>query len=295
MVGSRGCASFEGNMVITGLVWILITVTVLGMGLLSWMIYEATRHNTIAPIDVELDRLPASFDGCTILLISDIHRRTLPRDLLLSMQGTVNWVFLGGDIMEKNVPLSKVEQNIQSVKSVAPVYAVHGNHDHDAGVAKLDDLLHRYNITLLQNDNISLENNGEQVWLTGMDYPHVYKHAYPALPRLPEDELDRCRIVLVHDPAWITRYSTLPADLVLSGHTHGGQIILPIIGAPQLNGFYQQYAHGLFKWKQPYAIVKTAQMFVSRGFGYRHVPLRFRCPAEMNLITLRKKSSALKL
>jgi predicted MPP superfamily phosphohydrolase len=272
------------------LVWILGIVTVFVVGLLSWMFYEAMSH-AIVPIDVELDRLPAAFEGCTILLITDIHRRTLPRDLLLSMQGTVNWVFLGGDIMEKNVSLSKVERNIQSVKGVAPVYAVYGNHDHHAGVAGLNDLLQRYNVNLLQNDNSPLEHNGEQVWLTGMDYPHVYKHAYPALPELPEDELDRCRIVLVHDPAWVTRYAILPADLILSGHTHGGQILFPFIGAPQLNAFYKQHAHGLFKWNQPYALVKTAQMLVSRGFGYRHIPFRFRCSAEMNLITLRKKSS----
>ncbi|MGF7050005.1 putative MPP superfamily phosphohydrolase [Paenibacillus sp. DS2015] len=272
------------------MMWILgMIVIVSGVCLISWMIHEAMR-NDIIPIDVELDRLPDAFDGCNILLITDIHRRTLPRDLLLSMKGTVNWVFLGGDIMEKNVPLSKVERNIQSVQSVAPVYAVHGNHDHDADVAGLDDLLHRYDVTLLQNDNTLLEHNGERVWLTGMDYPHVYKHAYPALPRLPEEELDRCRVVLVHDPAWVTRYTTLPADLILSGHTHGGQIIIPFIGAPQLSGFYQQHAHGLFKWKQPYGLVRNAQMLVSRGFGYRHVPLRFRCSAEMNLITLRKKS-----
>ncbi|OAB44251.1 metallophosphoesterase [Paenibacillus glacialis] len=261
-------------------------VAVAGISLIGKMIHEALR-NKVSPIEIELDRLPISFDGSRILLITDIHRRKLPKHLLMSLKGQVDWVFLAGDIMEKNVPFSRVERNMRILKNIAPVFAVHGNHDYEAKTVSLDNILEQSDVELLMNSNVRLNKNGDHVWLTGMDYPPYRKRSYPMLPKLPSSEMEMCRIVLVHDPAWINRYSIKPADLTLAGHTHGGQIDLPFFGLIQLDKEYHNIACGLFQWKQPHALVKTATMLVSRGFGYRHLPLRLRCPAEMHLITLR--------
>ncbi|OAB32643.1 hypothetical protein PMSD_16855 [Paenibacillus macquariensis subsp. defensor] len=270
----------------SALIWVSASVAVVGISLICKMINEALR-NKVSPIEIKMDRLPTSFDGSRILLITDIHRRKLPETLLMALHGQVDWVFLAGDIMEKNVPLGRVENNMKLLRRVAPVYAVHGNHDYKAKTSSLDNILEQYDIELLMNSNVRLDKNGDHVWLTGMDYPPFRKRSYPALPKLPTNEMETSRIVLVHDPAWVNRYSVKPADLILAGHTHGGQINLPFFGLISLDKEYHHIACGLFQWNQPNAVVKTATMLVSRGFGYRHLPLRLRCPAEMHLITLR--------
>ncbi|AOZ91395.1 metallophosphoesterase [Paenibacillus crassostreae] len=271
----------------TALIWLLSgCVTLAAVILLYWMIHEALRV-VINPVEFKLSRLPRSFDGSRILFITDIHRRHLPKELLMSLKGQVDWVLLGGDIMEKNVPLSRVERNMRLLSSVAPVYAVHGNHDYKADIVSLDQILRLCDVNLLMNQNVKLEKNGSFIWLTGMDYSNIRLKKYSPLPKLPNSEMDVCRLVLVHDPAWINRFSTKPADLVLAGHTHGGQIIFPWIGPIHLDKCYRDIASGLVEWEQEDTLITRSRLFVSRGFGYRHLPLRFRCPAEMNLITLR--------
>lgn len=270
----------------SALIWGSGCVIVAGLSLTGRMINEAFRK-IVNPMELQIDRLPSSFDRSRILLITDIHRRKLPRRRILSLKGQVDWVFLAGDIMEKNVPMNRVERNMNLLSLVAPVYAVHGNHDYKAKTSTLDAVLGQCGVELLMNRNVKLDKNGDHIWLTGMDYPPIRKRSYPALPKLSAEEMEICRIVLVHDPAWINRYSVKPADLTLAGHTHGGQVVLPLIGPIYLDKGYRSIACGLLQWEQPNSLVKTAKMFVSRGFGYRHLPLRLRCPAEMHLITLR--------
>jgi predicted MPP superfamily phosphohydrolase len=261
-------------------------VALIGLFLIGCMLYEALR-NQIIPVEIELCRLPQSFDGSRILFITDIHRRNLPSEQLMRLHGKVDWVLLGGDIMEKNVPLMRVERNMKLLCSIAPVFAVHGNHDYKAGASSLDGVLKLCGVELLMNRNVRLNKNGSHIWLTGMDYPHIRKRSYTSIPKLHTNEENTCRIVLVHDPAWINRFSTKPADLTLAGHTHGGQIKIPFIGPIFLDKSYRDIADGFFQWEQPHSLLKTAKIFVSRGFGYRHLPLRFRCPAEIHMITLR--------
>ena len=278
----------ERDLEMTALIWVLSCVALVTFFLICKMYNEAIRKQLI-PVEIEMNRLPNSFNGSVILFITDIHRRNLPENLLMTLKGQVDWIFLGGDMMEKGVPLSRVERNMRLLSSIAPVYAVHGNHDYKADVLSLDRILTQCGVELLINRNVKLERNGSHIWLTGVDYPRVRKRSYPALPKLPSIEANTCRLVLVHDPAWISRYSTKPADLTLSGHTHGGQIVFPFFGPIHLDKCYRNVPSGFFQWQQPSALIKTATIFISRGFGYRHLPLRFRCPAEMNLITLRSK------
>lgn len=290
MVGNRRGSSLEGDLAMIALIWASLFVVVVGLTLILRMINEALRKR-ITPLELVLDRLPSSFDGSKILLITDIHRRRLPKRLIMSQVDQVDWVFLAGDIMEKNVPIKRVKSNMSLLRLVAPVFAVHGNHDYKANTANLDRVLEQCDVRLLMNSNVKLYKNGAHVWLTGMDYPPHRKRSYPSLPKLPAHEMGTCRMVLVHDPAWINRYSVKPADLILAGHTHGGQIILPLVGPVHLDKEYRNIACGLFQWKQPNALIKRATMFVSRGFGYRHLPLRFRCPSEMHLIILRSSNA----
>ncbi|OXL84684.1 hypothetical protein BCV73_17390 [Paenibacillus sp. SSG-1] len=277
-------------MVAPWLVWAGAGVAAAAAALYARMSYEA-RLELVQQADVRLERLPKPFDGCKLLFISDLHSRRLTGKTIRQLAGTVDWVILGGDIMERNVPLSQVEHNLRLLAEIAPVYAVYGNHDYKADPEGLEKLMNACGVTLLRDENVPLLRNGARLWLTGVDYPRYKRNDYPPVPQLPvRDAGAECRILAVHDPAWLQKQKTIQADLVLAGHTHGGQITLPWLGPIRLNQFYRKYASGWFEWEQPEAEVRRPRMLISRGFGTRRVPLRLCCPAEMHVLTLRTES-----
>ncbi|OZB94834.1 metallophosphoesterase [Paenibacillus sp. XY044] len=278
-------------MVAPWVAWAGAGVAAAAAALFARMSYEA-RLQLVQQADVRLERLPQPFDGCKLLFISDLHSRRLTGKTVRQLAGTVDWVILGGDIMERNVPLSQVEHNLKLLAEIAPVYAVYGNHDYKADPDGLEALMAACGVTLLRDENVPLMQNGRRIWLTGVDYPRYKRNDYPPVPQLPTVEGGaECRILVVHDPAWIQKQTAIPADLVLAGHTHGGQITLPWLGPVRLNKFYRQYASGWFDWEQPEAAFRRPRMLISRGFGTRRVPLRLCCPAEMHVLTLRSEPS----
>ncbi|MBE9912929.1 metallophosphoesterase [Paenibacillus donghaensis] len=274
-------------MVTPALLWSAGILAACFILLLARMSYEARIH-AITDSEVFLERLPEAFEGSRIFFISDIHKRKLSRAFMESLQGKADWVILGGDIMEQNVPLERVRENLAMLAAIGPAYAVYGNHDLKADPEGLARVLKEAGCTLLRNENVVLKRGGGQIMLTGIDQPLHKRDGYAPPPRVPDGFADLCRVAVVHDPAWIRFLPEKPADLILAGHTHGGQIRFPVFGAIRLNSFYRKYDCGWFKWYQPQSAVKTPQLLISRGFGNRRVTLRLCCPAEMHMIRLRK-------
>ncbi|MBT2288617.1 metallophosphoesterase family protein [Paenibacillus albidus] len=259
------------------------------------MVVNAFRNNIIAQ-EITLPSLPAAFEGYRILFISDIHRRRLPKALLAPLKGKVDAVFLGGDLTEKQCPLERLMENMELAVSIAPTYAVHGNHDYRADIAKVDRIIRSSGAKLLMDENVPLCKGGETVWLTGVDFPKKGgKTAYAPLPPLEGPAAERgCRIILVHDPLWLSQRLVVPADLILSGHTHGGQVVLPIVGTKKVEKFYHEYNAGMYEWSRGDGSRENAKLMISRGFGTAHLPLRWGSPAEMHVLTLRTgKTSAM--
>lgn len=274
-------------MVTAALLWSAGLIAACCVLLFARMSYEARMH-AVTRSEVKLERLPEAFDGSRIFFISDIHKRKLSESFLRTMEGKADWVILGGDIMERNVPLERVRENLKLLSRIGPMYAVFGNHDLKADPAGLAVALKEAGGRLLRNENVLLERAGDRILLTGVDQPLQKRDGYPGLPELPPGTSDLCRIVAVHDPVWIQHVPEKPADLILAGHTHGGQIRFPFLGALRLNRFYRKYDCGWFRWYQPGADVQRPQILISRGFGNRRVTLRLCCPAEMHLIRLRR-------
>ncbi|KGE17849.1 metallophosphoesterase [Paenibacillus wynnii] len=273
---------------------LLAGLIVLFTGILGYMIAQAFGKSIIAE-EIVLDSLPLSFDGFRILFITDIHRRRLPSAQLSRLKNRVDAVFLGGDLTEKNSPLVRLAHNMKLLVSIAPVYAVHGNHDYRANTPIVDNILRGNGVRLLINENVAIERPDATLWLTGVDYPkNGGKIAYAPLPPLPYSDTNQpCRIILVHDPMWLSQRSSVPADLVLAGHTHGGQIILPFIGrSKRIETFYHTYHSGRFRWPKGDGGNSFAQLLISRGFGTSHLPLRWGSPAQMHILTLRRDTSA---
>lgn len=266
--------------------WALLAAGAAGAAAAGGMAASAFGRG-VTEAEVRLRRLPAAFDGMTILFITDIHRRKLPASLFAPLRERAGLVLVGGDLTERGVPLDRVRSNMELLASVAPVYAVHGNHDYRADTEQLDRAVKESGARLLADENTPLRRGGETLWLTGIDFPRRGSRAYGPLPALPPEEGQACRIVLVHDPLWLSMQERVPAELVLCGHTHGGQIRLPVLGARHADPFYRRYESGWHTWRGR-SEAEPAQVLISRGFGTAHVPLRLRCPAEFHLLTLRR-------
>ena len=253
------------------------------------MVASAFRNNIIAE-EIFLDSLPQAFEGYQILFITDIHRRRLPSQMLSPLIGKVNAVFLGGDITEKNSPLNRVIANMTLCTSIAPTYVVYGNHDYRANIQHINTIISNCGARLLMDENIAMEWEGSTLWLTGVDSPKGEgKPKYVPLPPLDVHEAaDCCRIILVHDPLWLSQQLTVPADLILSGHTHGGQVLLPFFGRRHVETFYHKYSAGMYQWPKGEGTKSFAKLLLAVVSEQLIFPFAGAVQTEMHVLTLRR-------
>lgn len=269
--------------------FVVIGLTMLaGTVMLLLHMWREAHNYVVTEDEVELVHLPASFDGATILYLSDTHERLLKINDVEKFRGKVDWVLIGGDVAQEGISWSIVRQNMSLLSSLAPAFVVYGNHDKKAGTAYLSKLLENSNIQVLQDKIVFLHKGEEEVQLVGLDYRS--KQGQLLFQKNREQGLrtkeKNSTIVLVHDPMDALRLD-LDVDLVLSGHTHGGQMVLPLLGPIFLNKAYRAVSSGWFSLKRNMEDKRDGKMLVSRGYGTNHLPLRLCCPAEIHLITLR--------
>ncbi|MFC7681989.1 metallophosphoesterase [Paenibacillus sp. GCM10028914] len=265
------------------IVWVCIVLAGIALTALTWMRIEATGYR-VRYDDVESALVPNAFQRYRILFITDIHRREISYQRLQELELCPDCILLGGDITEKGVPWDRVRANLEVLRRIAPVYGVLGNHDLVAGSNKLEKLFSELGLTLLKDRTVKLEKDGCSIALSGVMQPASRKHQYSRFRGNPR--IGQYHILLVHDPIWILGKRNISADLILAGHTHGGQVILPLLGAIRLKGFYKKYFAGWYNLRQKSN--SFIRLLISRGFGTSHIPLRLGCPSEMHLITLKK-------
>lgn len=193
-------------------------------------------------------------------------------------------VVLGGDLVDRwySGDLSEFVELLPRLQQRSGVLAVLGNHDHVCypDLAPLLEALDKAGVRLLTNDGFWLR---EDVYIAGID---DWKRGAPDVAKAfaAAAEADRAgaRILVSHNPDVIPdlgSYLNRPPDLVLSGHTHGGQICLPLIGPVVTSSDYgRRFAQG---W-----VEEATQAFISRGLGVSLLPMRMLCPPELALLEL---------
>ena len=171
------------------------------------------------------------------------------------------------------------------MKAPLGVFAVLGNHDFWSGpevTRAVDQGLADLGVQVLRNRSTALEREGQTLVLAGVD--DYWADSYNLKRAMDGVERDNCLILLSHNPDVNEDVDALGlrVDLMLAGHTHGGQIVLPFIGAPFLpSSFGQKYRAGLVRDGERLT-------YVSRGLGVYLVPFRLNCPAEVTRLTLTK-------
>lgn len=240
-------------------------------------VYER-HHLELTRETLNMSGLPRALAGLRIGLITDLHRSdTVPHELLmravrLMMSEAPDLVVLGGDY----VTWGDRHFVIPAAEALAPlsapygVYAVLGNHDDDRDMPAA---LSATGVVVLRDARTRLTIRGETLDLAGIrfwtrrvtDIAHVLRGASPNV------------ILLAHNPLRLVEAAALAVPLVLSGHTHGGQVVLPGIGAVAAREFPVIAGKGRRG---------STEIFVSRGVGTVYIPVRLNCPPEVAVLTL---------
>jgi predicted MPP superfamily phosphohydrolase len=248
----------------------LVTLFIIGGCLLFYMLKEAFLNNVIEH-ELFFSDFPTSFGKVSIFFISDIHRRNISDKVINSVKGKADIVVIGGDLTEKGVPFEKVKANLLKLKQIGPVYFVWGNNDYEVDFHELDAILMASGIKVLDNTAVTFESDqGEKLCLLGVDDLHLKRDRLDLA--LLDAEEKSFKILASHYPRITEKIlSEDEIRLVLSGHTHGGQI--HILG-------YSPHERGKIKR------LENTILFISNGYGTTALPLRLGAPAECHLITL---------
>lgn len=237
----------------------------------------------IRTLDVPLDRIEADWPGLRIAHISDFHFRRWNRptqaaqDHLMSLDYDilVTTGDFGCGIERWRRPAELTRRFFEPLAERAPVYGVLGNHD-NVEMTRLPD----YPVRFLRNESVRLTHEGAEIELAGIEQTHNVPGDLGAT--LEGEKSADLTILLAHYPSTLFRLPPGRVDLQLSGHTHGGQIRLPLVGCVWPNDrIPRRLARGLHR-------VDGVWLHVSSGIGVSPpVFLRVKCPPEVTILTLR--------
>jgi len=272
-----------------GLVLLLLTLAAAGL-FLRW----SNTALQITRFDPTFTHLPQGFDGCRIALLSDLHGTSFGRDgdALFSAVAAEqpDLIALTGDLIDERTsdPLAYAADTAARLAAIAPTYYVTGNHEWATGnVRELKSTLEAAGVTVLSNQFLPLERGGDTMVLAGIDDPNGF-----ADQKTPEEVA--AEVYAAHgDPFWVllahrndkfpSQYSLLGADLVLSGHGHGGVIRLPftdgLLGTQ--HNLFPSYTAGLYE-------ENGSVLMASRGLGNIGITFRLFNRPEVAILTLHK-------
>ena len=239
--------------------------------------------------------LPQGFDGCRLVVLGDLHSTWFGEKnetLLEAVRAQEpEYIFLVGDLLDafRDLPQGYAGETAAGLTAIAPTYYVTGNHEWAVGdVPELKKTLEAQGVTVLSNQSVTLERNGDTAVLAGIDDPNGY-----ADQKSPETLAEEVRAAY-GDPFWMLlahrndhfpeQYSLLGADLVISGHGHGGVIRLPFTDGLLSTDrtFFPSYTAGLYE-------KNGSALFVTRGLGNSGPSFRLFNRPEVAVVTLRRE------
>ena len=266
---------------------------------------NARPHNMeLVNVRVEIDRLPPSFKGFKIALLSDFHsslvvsRNHIAAAAEMAMNEKPDAIALTGDFISGHANLrsrsvgkirkryiDRCVDGLSQLKAEHGIYAVLGNHDHWSGAHALESITsefsRRLGVVWLRNKNVKIEKNGEFIHLLGVD--DFWSRSSSLAKAYSRLNVNSAKILLSHNPDINKRIDEQKRDidLVLSGHTHGGQMPMPFrSGDALVPSIYGQ------KYREGFVLDRKRVTYVTRGVGHLIVPVRLNSPPEVTILTL---------
>lgn len=253
------------------------------------------------------EKLPKSFNDYKIVQLSDFHNTLYDTSFEDSFIETIkaqnpNIIVLTGDMIDVealddiNKPLKDLKTTVfmKQLKEVAPVYYIYGNNDYYKETKKqmeYESYLKEIGVVLLRDESLFIEKDNQKINLIGLNDPISLKDLASKESDRVKKQLEKAfskadkslySILLAHRPEYIEAYSTYKPDLVLSGHTHGGQVKLngkPLL-IPGQDKDNPLYIDGLYD-------VFGTHMIINKGLGTSNIAIRLHCPMEIATITLK--------
>jgi predicted MPP superfamily phosphohydrolase len=234
-----------------------------------------------------LPGLGGGSEGVSLVFVSDLHVRR-PGRLHRRMAEEIaafgpDLILLGGDYFTWLTRTETLAGYLGSFAAPGGVYAIQGNWEYKVQMthSRLAGLLAEQGIRLLVNEHLTIRTRGAAFVLLGLDDPYTgHSDFYATFLELPRD---LPQVLLAHSPEIFRKAQRWGVQLVLSGHTHGGQMNFPLIGPLWLPPGSRQTVAGRF-------YLDGTSLYVSRGVGTSIIPARLRCPPELVLITLKDAS-----
>ena len=275
------------------------TVGVVGAGDGGYYYAHEIEPSWLKVVENEIHsiRIPNGFDGFTIMQLTDTHLgfqydiEDFEQMINKVNQLQPDLIVFTGDLMDDpslntNKQYASIIERLKKLEAPHGKYWVYGNHDHGGyGTEKIDQVMAAGGFELLKNQAISIEKDQQLIHLAGIDDALLGDPQMQGL--IDESQQGDFNILLAHEPDYADTVKNYPFDVQLFGHSHGGQIQLPVFGSIITPSLGEKYVEGDFKLGP-----RPLQLFVSKGLGTTRLPFRFLCRPEINLYTLRKESTS---
>lgn len=244
------------------------TIAAVGLAACSLLVYmfALAHQNRMITHRVQL----GGERKASVFFISDIHRRRVSKRMIRQLRShPVEAVIVGGDTAEKGVPVKRVERNLKLLATLGPLYTIFGNNDQEIGTENLLRAVERAGGVMLVNDTAALPGH-PAVGICGVDDPSNGKVDIARAARSAENF--QVKIVAVHNPYLFPKINqAMDADVLLAGHTHGGQI---------------RFLHWGLQKKGRFEQTERGAALISNGYGTTLLPLRLGAKPECHLLEL---------
>jgi predicted MPP superfamily phosphohydrolase len=248
----------------------------------------------VVRLEVPLRRWPERLNGFKIAVLSDFHYdhrfsvhpihaavkmvNELNSDLIALVGDFVSMPIFDDDERKAALAAEPCASLLHQMRATHGSCAVMGNHDYYTDPIHVTSALQAEGIRVLANESVPIETNGVRFWLAGVnDVTGGSADLGKTLHGTPKDE---ATILLAHEPDFADAASRFPIDLQLSGHSHGGQVRIPFVGPLYLPPLARKYPWGMYQ-------VGVLSLYTNPGLGTIGPPVRWNCPPEVTLLTLR--------
>ncbi len=237
---------------------------------------------------------PPRLDNFSIALLSDFHYdasfsvhplaasiaivNSLKPDLIALTGDFVSLPLLSSRYAKAASAAIPCAQFLRRMYAPFGLWAVLGNHDHYSDPVRITGILQDAGIEVLSNRSVAMEKDGARFWLAGVD--DVLGGVADLSASLQQIPAGESTVLMAHEPDYADYVTRFPVDLQLSGHSHGGQIRIPLVHPFYLPPLGEKYVSGLYK-------IGRLTLYTNPGLGTVGIPVRLNCPPEITLITLR--------
>jgi len=260
-------------------------------------IFLAPNRPRIVRQDFSLPRWPERLNGFTVALLSDFHYDPYfsvhPLNAAIAMVNSLHpdLIALTGDFVSRPLVGNRRKAAyaaepcahlLRQMTARHGLWAVMGNHDQGTDRKHVTRALQAENIQVLANQSEAIEQDGARIWLAGVnDVLGRTADLSKTLHGVPAGE---AVILLAHEPDFADEASQFPIDLQLSGHSHGGQVRIPLLPPLYLPPMAKKYVWGTYR-------VGPLTLYTNAGLGTIGVPMRLNCPPEITFLTLRPSAN----